>query len=414
GVLRAVSVRDHAPRGQESVAIERQVRPRGCEGDHRLRRPTMTRIITAFGLLVLVASSAHAQDSPLIASNAERAALRPDGSFLFWDAPNSKLVFEAQFAPRLIVKDSIGKATAEVLDSDKAVWGWNVSASPMVRLRMFRQTSAPVRTPSYMPKGVIQFARFKNLSTASRASERFRGPVSMWLIDIIPFGHHSNGQDGCMFTDRRRAVHQRRFGAAVRPDARHVRNASGPAEYFLVLRSRRGRTLAATHRQAPGRHSPGHRISRRPLSAEGLGRDGPVPALLPRSGLLQSGFRGKNPPNPVWLHVPSGQVPEFRASRDAIADAHESLPPRRLGRNPGGNRKNGVRSACGRDPLVVLVRIAGLEIRLELERAALHVPGPVGSLRGEQELQAGLIDPMRWSHTGFVQRKEREACGVGV
>ncbi|HXT71041.1 MAG TPA: hypothetical protein VN700_14865 [Vicinamibacterales bacterium] len=164
----------------------------------------MTRIITAFGLLVLVASSAHAQDSPLIASNAERAALRPDGSFLFWDAPNSKLVFEAQFAPRLIVKDSIGKATAEVLDSDKAVWGWNVSASPMVRLRMFRQTSAPVRTPSYMPKGVIQFARFKNLSTASRASERFRGPVSMWLIDIIPFGHHSNGQDGCMFTDQKR------------------------------------------------------------------------------------------------------------------------------------------------------------------------------------------------------------------
>ena len=37
-------------------------------------------------------------------------------------------------------------------------------------------------------------------STDSDTDEFNEGPIAMWLIDTIPFGHHSNGQDGCLFT----------------------------------------------------------------------------------------------------------------------------------------------------------------------------------------------------------------------
>jgi hypothetical protein len=53
-----------------------------------------------------------------------------------------------------------------------------------------------------MPKGTVQLVRFRNVSrsTDSDSDEFNRGPVAMWLVDAIPFGHHSNGQNGCLFT----------------------------------------------------------------------------------------------------------------------------------------------------------------------------------------------------------------------
>jgi hypothetical protein len=123
---------------------------------------------------------------------------------VFNHVPNSTLVFEAQIAPRIIITDSIGNATRKVFASAGAVWGRQVSATPMVKLRMFNETSNPVRTPSYMPKGTIQLARLKSLSASSDPDDRPKAPVAMWLIDVIPFGHHSNGQNGCLFTSQSR------------------------------------------------------------------------------------------------------------------------------------------------------------------------------------------------------------------
>lgn len=151
-----------------------------------------------------VAAPARAQDSSFILGMAARPVLRPDGTYVFNHAPDSDLVFEAQIAPRILVRDSIGKAAQRVLDSEAGVWGWSLAASPMVRLRMFHEASNPVRTPSYMPKGIVQVARFRNLSRAAEESERFTGPVDMWLIEAIPFGHHSNGQNGCLFQSQTR------------------------------------------------------------------------------------------------------------------------------------------------------------------------------------------------------------------
>jgi hypothetical protein len=148
---------------------------------------------------------ALAQDSPFTLNLGGRPVIRPDGTYFFNHAPRSDLVFEGQIAPRIIIFDSIADAAGRVLDGGPH-WGWQISTTPMVKLRMFDETSSPVRTPSYMPKGTVQLARMKNLSRApaDAEAERYKGPVEMWLIDVIPFGHHSNGQNGCLFTQQSR------------------------------------------------------------------------------------------------------------------------------------------------------------------------------------------------------------------
>ena len=156
--------------------------------------------------LLLIAIPAAAQDTPFVSDSGTRPLVRPDGTYVFQHIPHSDLVFEGQIAPRIIILDSIGRATTRVLRSDKApIWGYQVSTTPMVRLRMFDETSNPVRTPSYMPKATIELARFHNLSPATDKDDpKFKGPIEMWLVDAIPFGHHSNGQDGCLFVEEAR------------------------------------------------------------------------------------------------------------------------------------------------------------------------------------------------------------------
>jgi hypothetical protein len=163
------------------------------------------RVVAVALIASLPAAAALAQDTPFTAQSGSRPIIRPDGTYILNHLPNSDLVFEGHIAPRIVIMDSIGDATRRVLDSSRqAVWGWQLSTTPMVKLRMFHEASNPVRTPSYMPKGTLQFVRLENL-TASRNNEEDafnRGPIGMWLVDVIPFGHHSNGQDGCLFTSQ--------------------------------------------------------------------------------------------------------------------------------------------------------------------------------------------------------------------
>jgi hypothetical protein len=159
-------------------------------------------------LVVLAWTPLAAQDTPLIArSGSGRPLVQPEGTYVFQHLPHSDIIFEGQIAPRLIIVDSIGRATRNVLlEMKPPSWGYQISTTPMVRLRMFDETSNPVRTPSYMPKVTVQLARFRNLSPSNDvdAEEFNRGPIEMWLVDAVPFGHHSNGQDGCLFTSQAR------------------------------------------------------------------------------------------------------------------------------------------------------------------------------------------------------------------
>jgi len=159
-------------------------------------------------LVALIAAStpaAVAQDTPFATPSGSRPVIRADGTSIF-NFGQHGLVFEGQIAPRVIILDSFGKATRALLnEEDRTAWAWQLSATPMVRLRMIDQESNPVRTPSYMPKGTFQLARLRNLTTADPRKEEKRysqGPIAMWLFELIPFGHHSNGQENCLFLPR--------------------------------------------------------------------------------------------------------------------------------------------------------------------------------------------------------------------
>lgn len=165
----------------------------------------MRSTLCSVAILCLCSSGLSAQDAPLITRSGDRPLVSPDGTYVFQHVPHSDIIFEAQIAPRVIIVDTIGDAALRALNEAKApAWGYQVSATPMVRLRMFDQASNPVRTPSYMPKGTFQLVRFRNASPMpDRESDAFnRGPIDAWLLDAIPFGHHSNGQDGCLFTSQ--------------------------------------------------------------------------------------------------------------------------------------------------------------------------------------------------------------------
>ena len=66
-----------------------------------------------------------------------------------------------------------------------------VSVTPAVRLRMLNESSAPVLSPSYMPRLNMQWFF---------AGHGGQGPIEMevWEAHLM-VGHHSNGQSGCLF-----------------------------------------------------------------------------------------------------------------------------------------------------------------------------------------------------------------------
>lgn len=80
------------------------------------------------------------------------------------------LWFEANIIPNFMIRKSKNARLMGML-------------TPQIILRMFREESQPVRTPSYMPQITVLYKfkqdRFKRINTA-----------------FIKYGHHSNGQDG--------------------------------------------------------------------------------------------------------------------------------------------------------------------------------------------------------------------------
>ncbi|MGQ0815604.1 MAG: hypothetical protein ACT4O1_14305 [Gemmatimonadota bacterium] len=115
-------------------------------------------------------------------------------------APKGGTVFEGQIAPQLVFAQSLNKLLAsDRLADEKTDAAWSFSMSPMVRLRMYAEASNPVRTPSYMPHFVYQRFWLRNHSTEVDPDDRVNGPYSA-LVTQLRLSHHSNGQDGCLYT----------------------------------------------------------------------------------------------------------------------------------------------------------------------------------------------------------------------
>lgn len=75
--------------------------------------------------------------------------------------------------------------------------------TPMYRVRIWKERSAPVRVPSFMPRGTAQVNWLDRREPGRQWGERSdgnRGRVKMTSL-MAALGHHSNGQDGCLFAD---------------------------------------------------------------------------------------------------------------------------------------------------------------------------------------------------------------------
>jgi hypothetical protein len=163
-----------------------------------------------------VVPSASAQDRPNNAeTNAQPIVPFLEGTDVF-TAFRGDTRFEANIFPHLIAyqnySDLIDVAKQSRRQGRPRAFAFAVSATPAVRIRMFNERSAPVRTPSYMPRGNFQMIWARNLENAmamaraERSSEwaSFRqsavATVSLYETHLV-VGHHSNGQDGCLFTN---------------------------------------------------------------------------------------------------------------------------------------------------------------------------------------------------------------------
>lgn len=126
------------------------------------------------------------------------------------------LVFYQNFTEILDIDEQAKRAAGEEGDKDIQETAMVFSGTPAVRIRMLRDRSAPVRTPSYMPRGNFQFLWVRGLKDGIPPEERgkrrglaeliqqFRKVprISIWEFHVIG-GHHSNGQDGCLSTDQK-------------------------------------------------------------------------------------------------------------------------------------------------------------------------------------------------------------------
>ncbi len=203
------------------------------------------RLIATFALLGLAAAAtARAQMVALPGSSTEtnQPPIIPflEGTDVFWTVQSDDPVFpnrlEADLFPHLVASQNFS-STLDVLEQSRRgsrrfkEFSYSISGTPAVRLRMLRDVSAPVRTPSYMPRVNAQFLWTRGLKdcTASGSKADCRPAatplpgaeaipadvaneaialvavprVSVWEAHVI-IGHHSNGQDGCLLNTQTR------------------------------------------------------------------------------------------------------------------------------------------------------------------------------------------------------------------
>ena len=190
---------------------------------------------------------AHAQQVALptaVAASAGTTETNPppiipflEGTDVFWTVQRGKErsgIFpnklEADIFPHLVAAQNFTDTLDLVAQSRRGIRGlkqfsYAVSGTPAVRIRMLRDVSAPVRTPSYMPRVNAQFLWTRGLRDCASSSPKAEcrpvsaradlgsatsgesvqvarallalPRVSIWEAHAI-LGHHSNGQDGCL------------------------------------------------------------------------------------------------------------------------------------------------------------------------------------------------------------------------
>ena len=151
-------------------------------------------------LLVTASAAAGAQQRD---SLSEPHPLYLERNYLFKNLPDDETQewFEGLLALHIPAYQNLQAAYDQVLRGDwrshhSLAWYFTM----LINLRMTQESSAPVRTPSYMPKLTVTYFNVKR-----REAVRFPNvarTVRLWAVPFVPYGHYSNGQDGCLFEDQ--------------------------------------------------------------------------------------------------------------------------------------------------------------------------------------------------------------------
>jgi hypothetical protein len=104
-----------------------------------------------------------------------------------------RLGFEGQVGPHVPL---VGGPLDRRDPADGTHWEWRLIFTFQTYLRMTTADSAPVVTPSYMPRFRLQFLG-NHVVTAADTENPTRS--WRWGATIDLWSHHSNGQDGCTF-----------------------------------------------------------------------------------------------------------------------------------------------------------------------------------------------------------------------
>ena len=149
---------------------------------------------TATALVLAGAASACATARPV----------RPSHQFLeriyVSVAPeDSSLLYEAQAATHIFLVDGLPDAYDRI-SSDSTVrtaGAWRVIATPMFRVRQLKDSSAAVRTPSFMPRLSVERLWASRRGAASGDPSNPAFPGARLTGARLSLAHHSNGQAGC-------------------------------------------------------------------------------------------------------------------------------------------------------------------------------------------------------------------------
>ncbi|MDQ6829637.1 MAG: hypothetical protein M3081_12275, partial [Gemmatimonadota bacterium] len=112
---------------------------------------------------------------------------------------DSTLLYEAQAVAHIFLVDQLPDAYDRISSDARisSAGGWRVIATPMFRIRQLTDSSAAVRTPSFMPRVSVEYLWASRLGTVTgdESNPAFGG---VWLKGIrVALAHHSNGQAGC-------------------------------------------------------------------------------------------------------------------------------------------------------------------------------------------------------------------------
>lgn len=109
------------------------------------------------------------------------------------------LIYEAQAAAHIFLMDGLNGALAKLSQDRSRDWqgAFRIVVTPMFLIRQLHDSSAAVRTPSFMPMLSGEYLFVSRVGDASGPDANLRfSPVLVRGIRLT-LAHHSNGQAGC-------------------------------------------------------------------------------------------------------------------------------------------------------------------------------------------------------------------------